>query len=353
LCSVAGLCADSGDAVIVTPEKTIELSVRFARTPEEWDRGLQDIPVLKENESMGFLFPREGIYTFTPKGVRFPIDILLINKSGRIIHIFEELSGDRYYAYPLPVLAALETSGGFAASHGIMTGNHVQFREMDFVPREPARDRGPDIETAVGRLKTNIRNYPDDPVSKEQLGTFYLGVGEDEKAEMIFQDLLKEKETPERLNWLGMARANRRQWQEAEQLFQRARDMDPYYHESYKNLIRLYRFQQNLAGVTAQLAGAVERHPDLLEIRLDLARIYLETGEIAAARTVLLSAPEPSDSRAMLARVMGDVYLRLGDHSRAADEYLMYLQQCPYDLHAADLRAFITVHKIRKAQLEQ
>ena len=79
-----GICFDTDEVVIITPEKVLTLNVRVAKNPEEWQQGLRGASGLQSNEGMLFVFPRESIITFTTKGVSFPIDIILINKSGRV-----------------------------------------------------------------------------------------------------------------------------------------------------------------------------------------------------------------------------------------------------------------------------
>ena len=343
-----GICFDKDEVVLITAEKVMTLTVHVAKTPEEWQQGLSGRSDLKKSEGMFFLFPRESIITFTTKGISFPIDIILINKIGRVVGMFEDAYGDVNHASPFPIMASLEVKGGFCKEHGVKIGNFISPTAFRLTPQDQARPRQEDRKKVEAKLRANLETHPDDPAVYEELAVFYTVSGQNKKAAEMFQTLLNMEATAKRLNGMGVALANMGQREKAEQYLLRAIEKDPLFYSSYKNLIRVYGHADGLDRVITLLQEAVRGHPEFLETRLGLARLFLASGDLDSAESIIQESGSKIAPPPDFVRMAGDIHLRKGEYEKAADAYVEYLRSRPYDPHASDLRVFIMTHKLRK-----
>ncbi len=343
-------CLETGEVVIVTSEKMINLNVRKMITPEEWEKGLKGEKGLEDNEGMQFVFPREGVYTFTTKGVSFPIDIIMVNKTGRIVVIFENAKGDRNYATPLPILSAIEVKGGFCEKMGIKRGHGVYTKGAPLFPKDEARTKEEDRARVEKKLLENLKKYPKDTQVHEDLAYFYTISGMHKKAEKYFRELINIEPTAQRLNGLGVTLGNTGRIEEAEKYFMKTIEKDPLFFSSYRNLVRSYHRRGESDKALTLLHETLEKYPDFVQVRLSLARTYLANGELKAAEDLFGSLDNTEDP--MMIRTIGDIHVRSGRLSQAAEAYKKYLAKRPYDPHASDLRAFTVVHLAKKEQTQ-
>jgi len=65
-------------------------SLYLAKTPQEQETGLAKFNEINKNQGMLFLFQKPDYYSFWMKGMKFPIDIIFINKD-RIVDIFQNV----------------------------------------------------------------------------------------------------------------------------------------------------------------------------------------------------------------------------------------------------------------------
>ena len=83
-----------------------------------------------------------------------------------------------------------------------------------------------------------------------------------------------------------------------------------------------------------------------------LGRTLAEEGKWEEARALLSPALGNESTRPDGMRVLGDIELRQGNMAAAAEAYIEYLRAYPSAPHAAELRAFILVHKDRAKKKE-
>ncbi len=104
------------------------VNVSLARTPLERSRGLSGAPGLKENEGMLFIFDTPDYHGFWMKGMRFPLDIIWFDDSGRIVDIAESVLPE---SYPKTFISkdraryVLEVNAGFVSSHAVRIGDKI------------------------------------------------------------------------------------------------------------------------------------------------------------------------------------------------------------------------------------
>jgi uncharacterized membrane protein (UPF0127 family) len=67
----------------------VRLSVEVADTPAERGRGLSGREMLPENSGMLFVFDTPGRYGFWMYGMKFPLDIIWIDESLRVVYFVE------------------------------------------------------------------------------------------------------------------------------------------------------------------------------------------------------------------------------------------------------------------------
>ncbi len=112
------------------------LTADIAATDEQKRMGLSVKSSLAENEAMLFVFDNEAQHPFWMKDMKFPIDIIWIDRDKTVVHIEHNLppceSGLLCPTYT-PIqdsLYVLETVAGFTERHGVARGTQVDF-ELD------------------------------------------------------------------------------------------------------------------------------------------------------------------------------------------------------------------------------
>ena len=109
------------------------IPVEVMRTKEEVARGLSGRAALTKGTGMLFLFEASGIYRFWMKDMKFPIDIIWLDKEKRVVHIvprappLQEGNPPVFYASEKPAQYVLEVNAGDAARFRITLGMRVDF----------------------------------------------------------------------------------------------------------------------------------------------------------------------------------------------------------------------------------
>jgi uncharacterized protein len=110
-----------------------DLTVYLAMTNEQIIKGLVIKDQLKENEGMLFVYPLPAKYTFSMRGMKFPIDIIWLDNARKVIHIehsLEPCPSDIDCPKFIPSAAALyvlETIAGFSNRHDVKIGTQIDF----------------------------------------------------------------------------------------------------------------------------------------------------------------------------------------------------------------------------------
>jgi len=126
------LFSDKAKAPVFTDISIGEISVHaeIANTAESRTRGLSGRNGLLENEGTLFVFEKEGRYSFWMKDMKFPIDIIWIDKDGTIVYIKENAEPDSYpetFIPDAPAQYVLEVNKNFISEYGISAGDKVGF----------------------------------------------------------------------------------------------------------------------------------------------------------------------------------------------------------------------------------
>lgn len=114
------------------PESTISIQVELAITPEERSRGLMFRQRLPQDQGMLFIAPAPTVQKFWMKNTYLPLDMIFIDKSGKIVgivHNAEPLS-HRPRGVDIPSLMVLEVNGGFCKRYGITDQTKLSFQGL-------------------------------------------------------------------------------------------------------------------------------------------------------------------------------------------------------------------------------
>lgn len=110
-----------------------KFTVEEAQKESDQRKGLSNRNSLDDDTGMLFLFPREDMYAFWMKDMKFPIDILFINDE-KIVTIYENVPYPQSteenlnpptYLPSEPVNRVLELKAGTVSKYSIKTGDTV------------------------------------------------------------------------------------------------------------------------------------------------------------------------------------------------------------------------------------
>ncbi|MCX8072476.1 MAG: DUF192 domain-containing protein [Candidatus Binatia bacterium] len=129
LCSTASACEQRPAVIIDTPDGAVSVPVEIADTPAERARGLMYRRDLPANAGMLFVFPKAEVLQFWMKNTPLSLDMIFFDSERRIVGIVERAKpfSTRALGPDTPAQYVLEVHGGFAARHGITTGQQARF----------------------------------------------------------------------------------------------------------------------------------------------------------------------------------------------------------------------------------
>ena len=118
----------SASSTVQVGGKTVRVTV--ADTPETRQKGLGGRNGLAPDEGMLFIFPQDGKYGFWMKDMKFPIDMLWLSGTRRVVYMAQNVSPDTYpevFAPTRPARYVLELPAGYAKAYTVGVGDEVRF----------------------------------------------------------------------------------------------------------------------------------------------------------------------------------------------------------------------------------
>lgn len=100
------------------------VAVEPAVTPEERRRGLAGRENLPSDSGMLFIYRDTAPRTFTMSGMRFDLDLMSLDESGRVTGVVTGRPGDGEFVLA-PARYVLEVTAGWAAAHGVEIGTEA------------------------------------------------------------------------------------------------------------------------------------------------------------------------------------------------------------------------------------
>jgi uncharacterized membrane protein (UPF0127 family) len=112
--------------------RELTFQVEVADTPAKRELGLQYRRELAVDHGMIFLFPAESEHSFWMKNTPIPLDMIFINREGKIIGIVEQAVPFSTDSRSVPGASqfVLEINGGLSKSYGIKAGDFVRFQAL-------------------------------------------------------------------------------------------------------------------------------------------------------------------------------------------------------------------------------
>lgn len=126
LAAVLGCCQSSAMVTLQTSGGEELVKVEVADTAQERARGLMFRESLPEGAGMLFVFPEETQGSFWMKDTPISLDLIFI-RDGRIIDVIENAVpySEELLTSESSYTMVLEVPGGYAARHGVKTGDTV------------------------------------------------------------------------------------------------------------------------------------------------------------------------------------------------------------------------------------
>jgi uncharacterized membrane protein (UPF0127 family) len=116
--------------VMVKFENGATINADIAKNQDERARGLMFRESLEENSGMLFVFEEEGYHAFWMKNVRFPLDILWLDRDLKVVHISANTppciaEPCSIYASPKPAKYVLEVKANFTRENNVKIGDQL------------------------------------------------------------------------------------------------------------------------------------------------------------------------------------------------------------------------------------
>lgn len=109
----------------------ISIRVDIANTPLLREQGLSGRQALPEDQGMYFVFDHPDFYQFWMKEMNFPIDIIWVSETMRIIDVTKDAppsSFPKTFTSNAPAQYVLEVNAGFVERHGVNIGDQVEIQ---------------------------------------------------------------------------------------------------------------------------------------------------------------------------------------------------------------------------------
>ncbi len=114
---------------IISANGPHRFTVELAETPAQMEQGLMFRRSLAPDAGMLFVYPAPTVAMMWMKNTLIPLDMLFVDKTGRIVNIAERTVPESLdvIAAAAPVRAVIELNGGTAARLGIKPGDEVRY----------------------------------------------------------------------------------------------------------------------------------------------------------------------------------------------------------------------------------
>jgi predicted Zn-dependent protease len=282
----------------------------------------------------------------------FNSDILFIDASHRILFIADHCQKTTLATSPEPAVAALCLKAGFVREHKIELNQIVEYPRK--YPLRHSEQNETPVEQIIEVIWENQKKHTENYADRIVLGSLLLENNQLTEAQSIVEPLLEPPHvSADALNVMAKAAALQGHFQQAINLFSYSLDLEPHRYTTVFFIKRTLQVSKSPEHTEQFVLELLENHPDNTHLISLLCRHYLDTNQIDMAFEFINSKLQSAEASPDIMRLLGDVYLRKGNHTRAAEAYLSYLNAEPIHSSVRDLKTFVTVHKYRKALLNQ
>ncbi|PZP55715.1 MAG: hypothetical protein DI586_06030 [Micavibrio aeruginosavorus] len=124
--STPAIAADLSKVTIKSGKVSQNFMAEIADDDFERERGLMFRKSMPKDSGMLFIFKYETAQNFWMKNTLIPLDIIFIERGGKIVKIAEARPHDlKIISSGVPIVAAIEINGGEAKKRGIKAGDRV------------------------------------------------------------------------------------------------------------------------------------------------------------------------------------------------------------------------------------
>lgn len=110
----------------------VSIDIEIADDEAKREVGMMGRPVMEERQGMLFIFEEEQLASFWMRNCPLSLDMIFINKQGKIVTIHKNtkpFSDDSYPANALTMFV-LEVNAGFTDKYGIKLGDRITWRRL-------------------------------------------------------------------------------------------------------------------------------------------------------------------------------------------------------------------------------
>ena len=122
---------------------------------------------------------------------------------------------------------------------------------------------------------------------------------------------------------------NEAYWRQAEDNFQQCLDVDKNHVECHRGLVVLLVERQRQDEAFKLLENWAHRNPDLADPKIELARLYEESGKKETAKEYLLAAIEADTQNPRAWNALGKLHEESGNYQQALSNYAVSLRDNP------------------------
>ncbi len=138
LATVQGFAQDyspAGNPVVLVSIGKQTVSAEVVASPEKLYLGLSHRDHLPPGRGMLFVLPHREIQHFCMRGMRFPIDIIWLDRNMVVgLELNIPPSDNRVFSSPAPVNLVLEVPGGWCRKNGITSNTVVTLPHLPIFP---------------------------------------------------------------------------------------------------------------------------------------------------------------------------------------------------------------------------
>ena len=194
--------------------------------------------------------------------------------------------------------------------------------KLQSVQKPAVQENLSDVDKEIARLKTSIKEHPEDTLSYEKLGHIYRALGKDAEAIDFYKEAAHRNSTNSDLYLnLGIMYEKKGLTDEAVVVYKRAIGVNPASAEAHLRLGDI-RFSRGLfQDAVEQYSAFLKLRPESPDIHLKLGRIYAKSREgdlaIASYNSVLTYSPNDGDAN----REIASLYAKKGENEKALLHY--------------------------------
>ncbi|MBN2801571.1 MAG: tetratricopeptide repeat protein [Deltaproteobacteria bacterium] len=282
--------------------------------------------------------------TLTYRGLFAPdiknLTFIFIDSDGHILTSYQNTKENLFFTAPEPIAAVIILKKRMPDNFSSLYDSTVILNGVHLASVKDTEHSLSDRETV---LKNAIKSAAADRTGDDVISGFYANNKEYDKALKYQNRSLATDETPQKLLKLAMIHGKLKQNDKAVEVFRKLIKKYPEFKDGYTYFAQILFIINSPDLIIKMYKESITSHPDIPFLKLELASFYIKNSMLKEAETLLETVPK-SGYTCDYFKIKGDLLVRKGAYKTAADEYLTYINKCPYTNNTMDLRVFISRH---------